>query len=267
QIATRLSVWEVLRVEHGKGLDAVDLLTGERCFVHEVMGSEVLAARDAILARVTVHDVAVLCGVHESPLGPEAADAVIASFREANLARGDSAATVRLVELWHEQLAAAERRAATPTKLTNTDGHDVATIEDHFEIRRGTLEAVFEKLAALDGVIVDEQARKGVKLTFTRPGNALHAWWTNTVIGSARLTPASLMVNTNSVERAEALADHMRDVLGSLATWKKRTRKELPTIFGVETVVIDAQATDSPLPLLDGYRAWLDSPLPKLGGR
>jgi hypothetical protein len=88
-----------------------NLVSGERWFVHEVMGSEVLAPRDAILARVTVHDVAVFCGVHESPLGPAPADEVIASFRDGDLSRGDWGAAVRLIELWHEQLSAAERKA------------------------------------------------------------------------------------------------------------------------------------------------------------
>ncbi|MDB4955686.1 MAG: hypothetical protein JWO36_3255 [Myxococcales bacterium] len=268
QLTTRLSVWEILRVEHGRGVEAVDLLSGDRCFVHEVMGSEVLAPRDTVLARVTVHDVAVFCGMHESLLAPAPADEIIASFRDGGLMHGDWAAAVRLIELWHGQLAAAERKAAAPMRLSNTDGHDVATIEDHFAVAGGALEPVLEKLVALEGVLVDERDRKGARLTFTRPGNAVHAWWKNTIVGSARLTPTRLIVSTNSIERAEALADRVRDVLGSLATWKKRTREELPTMLGGKTVTIDAQATDSPsASLLDAFRAWLDSPLPKLAGR
>lgn len=150
----------------------------------------------------------------------------------------------------------------------NTDGHDVATIEDHFGLATGAFESVFQKLAALDGVIVDEYDHKGARLTFTRPGNALHAWWKNTVVGSARLTSTRLIVSANSIERAEALADRARDALGSLATWKKRTRQELPAMLGGETLTIDAQVTDSPSPsVADAFRAWLDSPIPKLGGR
>ena len=76
--------------------------------------------------------------------------------------------------------------------------HDLATIEDHFALAIEALEPVFDKLAALDGVVVNEHDRKGARLTFTRPGNAFHAWWTNTVIGSARLTPTRLIVSTNS---------------------------------------------------------------------
>ncbi|HSS03103.1 MAG TPA: SEC-C domain-containing protein, partial [Kofleriaceae bacterium] len=206
QLASHLSVWEVLRVERGKGVDVVDLLSGERCFVHEVMGSETLAARDAILARVTVQDIAVFCGLHESPLGPAPADHVIASFRAGGLAHGDRGAAARLIELWHEQLLAAERKRTAPMTITNTDGHDVATVEDHFALAGGAFEPVFETLAAIEGVVVDERDRKGARLTFTRPGNALHAWWKNTIVGSARLTPARLVISTNSTERAEALA-------------------------------------------------------------
>jgi hypothetical protein len=269
QLATCLSMWEILRVEHGKGVDAVDLLTGERCFVHEVMGSEVLVARDAILARVVVHDdVAVFCGIHESMLGPLAADEVLAGFRASGLARGDWSAAVRLIELWHEQLSAAERKRASPMKLANTDGHEVATIEDHFALARGALEPVFDKLAALDGVLVDERDRKGARLTFTRAGNATNAWWTNTVLGSARLTPTRLIVSSNSIERADALAARVREVVDRLATWKKRTREELPAMLGGESLVIDAQAVASPAAsMTDAFRAWLDSPIPTLGGR
>jgi hypothetical protein len=267
QLATELSVWEILRVEHGRGVDAVNLLSGERCFVHEVMGSEVLVPRDAVLARVTGDDVAVFSGMHESLLGPARADEVITSFRDCGLAHAGWGAAVRLIKLWHEQLAAAERKAAEPLKLTNTDGHDVATVEDHFALAAAAFEPAFEKLAALDGVIVDERDRTGARLTFTRPGNALHAWWKNTIVGSARLTPTRLIVSTNSLERAETLATRVRDVCGNLATWKKRTRKELPAAFGGETVTIDGQAIDSISPsVLDVYRAWLDAPLPKLGG-
>jgi len=42
QLATPIGVWELLRVDPGRGVDAVDLLTGTRCFVQEAMGSGML---------------------------------------------------------------------------------------------------------------------------------------------------------------------------------------------------------------------------------
>jgi hypothetical protein len=86
-------------------------------------------------------------------------------------------------------------------------------------------------------------------------------------VGSVRLTPTRLIVSTNSIERADSLVNRVQDVLGNLATWKKRTREEVPATLGGETIAIDGQAIDSILPsTLDPFRAWLDSPIPKLGG-
>jgi len=50
QLATPIGVWEVLRVDPGRGVDAVDLLTGTRCFVHEAMGSRTGGSWDAVTA-------------------------------------------------------------------------------------------------------------------------------------------------------------------------------------------------------------------------
>jgi hypothetical protein len=266
QLATPVGIWEILRVDHGRGVDAVDLLTGTRCFVHEAMGSGMLAPRDAILARAVADEVVVFCGVHETPLDPTNAEAVVARFGEA--ASKDGAAQ-RLIDLWEGQVAETRRKAATPVKITNTDGHEAATVEDRFALHGGSFEAAFARLAALDGVNVDERDRAGARFTFTRAGNAKHAHWANTIIGSARLTPTRLVVQTNSSERAEVLMARLCDVLGDLATWKKRTRETLPEILGGETVMIDGQLVTSPAQttLRDAYRAWLDLPVPSLGGR
>jgi hypothetical protein len=268
QLATPLSVWEILRVEPGRGVEAVDLLSGARCFVHEVMGSETLAARDAILARVTVHDIAVFCGMHESLLAPGRADEIVTSIRAGGAGRGEWRTAVGLIESWNQQLAAQARKAAAPMQITNTDGHAVATIEDHFALAHGALEPVVDKLAALAGVVVDERDRRGARLTFTRPGNAFHATWKNTIVGSARVTPTRVVVSTNSIERAEALAARVRDVLADLATWKKRVREELPVTLGGGTVMVDGQAvTAGSANVAEAFRAWLDSPIRKLEGR
>jgi hypothetical protein len=194
------------------------------------------------------------------------ADAVVARFGEVTSKDG---AAQRLIDLWEGQLAETRRKAATPMTVTNTDGHEAATVEDRFSIRGGSFEAVFARIAALDGVNVDERDRAGARFTFTRAGNAKHGHWANTIIGSGRLTSTRLVVQTNSSERAEALTTRLRDALGELATWKKRTREVLPETRGGETVMIDGQLVTSPpeTTLRDAYREWLDQPVPSLGGR
>jgi len=247
-------------------VDVVDLLTGTRCFVHEAMGSETLAPRDAILARAVADEVVVFCGVHEVPLDPTNAEAVVAQFGERV---SEDGAAQHLFDLWEGQVAERRRKASTRVRVTNTDGHEAETVEDRFALRVGSFEAVFARLAALDSVNVDEHDRAGARFTFTRAGNAKHANWTNTIIGSARLTPTRLVVQTNSSERADALTTQLRDALGDLATWKKRTRDALPELFGGETVMIDGQRLRSPPEAVvrDAYREWLLQPIPLLGGR
>lgn len=266
QLATRLSVWEVLRVERGRGVELVDLLSGQRCFVHEVRGSQTLVLRDAILGRVVMDDPAVLCGIHERTLSPRSAAAVVERARAIGLDRGDSGAGPRLIELWQEQLTESERKAATPMTMTNTDGHAIMHVEDRFSVVKGHADAVFDALVAIDGAIVDECDRTGARISFTRPGNAMHAGWDNTIVGSARLTPNRLVVTTNSLERARELSDRLRGVLGELATWQKRTSEEPAVMYGGEKIALDAQALDAGS-ARDVVRGWLDSAIPALGGR
>lgn len=260
QLQTRLSIWEVLSVDRGRGMEVVDLLSGHQCFVDEKLGSQTLLPRHAILGRVLLGEHNVFCGIHESPLGPVEADHVVQK------ARGTSPAIGALLEAWHDELEELERKATTPMIVRNTDGHDVANVEDVFVVARGAFQRVVQTLAALDGVVVDEHRVKNARLTFTRPGNAVHPSWTNTVIGTARLTPTRFVVTTNSLERAETLVNSLRVALSTLATWKKRERGELPALLGGETVMMDSQAVRS-ASTVDAFRGWLDSPSPLLEGR
>lgn len=260
QLQTRLSVWEVLSVDRGTGMEVIDLLSGHRCFVDENRGSQTLLPRHAVLGRVVLGERNVFSGIHESPLAPMEADRVVQK------ARGTSAAIGALLESWHDELENLELKAKTPMIVRNTDGHDVASIEDVFSVARGAFQRVVQTLAALDGVAVDEHRAKNARFTFTRAGNAVHPSWTNTVIGTARLTPTRLVVTTNSLERAEALAQSLRVELSTLATWKKREREELPVMLGGETVTMDAQAVRS-ASAVDAFRGWLDSASPLLEGR
>lgn len=197
QLATRVGVWEILSVDQGRGVEAVELLTGKRCFVHEVMATGILAVRDTILARAVDDEIVVFCGVHEMPLDPQNADAVLTRLGEASAEAGTKVgaevgsrheADLRLIELWEGQAAEQRRKAASPMTFLNTDGHAAEVVKDRFALRSGSFTEVLERLAALEEVSVDEHDRSGARLTFARAGNAAHAHWANTIIGTARLT-------------------------------------------------------------------------------
>jgi hypothetical protein len=76
QRASWLSVWEVIEVRAGEGLELRDLFAEEERSVREILATETVVKRDCILARVVVLDeAAVLGGTHPRPLPPvEAAE-------------------------------------------------------------------------------------------------------------------------------------------------------------------------------------------------
>lgn len=111
QLRARCSVWEMLRVEHGTGLELVDLLSGQRCFVHEALGSSMLDDRDVLLTRVVeIGELCLLAGLHPQPLPPPWAAKVVRQF-EGNDAQKPSAP--ELVAAWADAVAAMHLEAVT----------------------------------------------------------------------------------------------------------------------------------------------------------
>lgn len=259
QLATRLTIWEVLRVEPGRGVEVIDLLGDERVFVHELRASQVLLPRLAVLGRVVRDgETPVFCGMHEIPLPPDDVDAIV---------RAAPTSLRALVERWSAAVREADRKAALPSTATNTDGEPVVLVEDHFAIGKAKLARTIDALAALEDVVVDERRPGRAALTFVRAGNRVHRAWQNTVIGTASLTATKLVVATNSLARADALLARVRDAVGSAATYQRRTRAEMPVPRGGRELVIDSQAVAAPPDPLDVECDFLDGPLAILDGR
>lgn len=118
QLRSRCSIWEVLRVERGTGLELVNLLTGQRGFVHELLGSSTLGARDALLTRVVdIGELHLFAGLHPQPLPPSWAAKVVQRF-EGTDAQKPSAP--ELMAAWAEALDAMHAEAASPARRIHT---------------------------------------------------------------------------------------------------------------------------------------------------
>jgi hypothetical protein len=287
----RLSIWEVLEVDAGRGLVLRDLLTGESRRVHDVQASQALAPRDAILARVVDHvEPAVICGVHPRYLSPsKAAPAVDRAQRRLRRERGgrvqallDPKMVRFLVDSWEHAIAAADLAAAVPPRLQNTDGEDLVQTVDHFDFDPSARPAIAARLDGLEGCerAGDPQAPAGAvsSYSFTRPGNAMHPTWENTIVGMARLRRGALEVETNSTPRADALRRRVEAACGTLVRHVRR--EETCGAALVERVKAasggHARPRAVPPPELirvmqqeqrKMYSAWLDAPIPALGGQ
>ena len=283
QCRSWLSVWEVVAVESGVSLGLRDLLTGETAEVEERQGSESLVQRDAILARVVKDgERSVLCGVHPHRLPPSAAAEVVRRAKgklrrkkpvlPERLRDGEMGAY--LIRRWEGAVRGLVERPARPARLHNTDDEPLLVTYDHFTVEQGAEAAVEERLARLPGFEIDGPlaGEREPTYVFLRE-NPKGAMLPNVVIGRARLGRGSLVLETNSRERADALRRKVEAACGALV--RHRIRGHADPLSRALPNAADppppgqAPAEEAQLVLEvkeQLYRNWPDQPLPALAG-
>lgn len=276
-----VTVWEVLEVRKGVGVRVKDLLGGGAHFVYEVRGSQTLLPRHAMLGRVVEHEgLAVFCGVDPQPLPPLEADEVVQVARRLLGVRGHRPVprerlaaedtSLGLVLLWHDVAERLKAKAEQGPRLTNTDGEPLVFVVDRYTFAPEARSRVLEALSTLEGAEVDEDGEV-FRCTFLKEGNAMHASWENTIIGSAEVGADSLRLEANSVERADALRRRVEAACEGLVRHRSREKTE-------PSKTREGRAVQRPPPSPEEqealrefkaqhYAAWLDSKLPALQGK
>jgi hypothetical protein len=278
-----LSVWEVLDVAPGSGLEVRDLLTGVERRVAELSGSRVLVARDAVLGRVVDHDrVSVFAGVHPRPLAPEDAAEVVRAVRgRVRRRRGIPVERLRepaveryLIARWEDAVAAMDARSSLPPILYNTDGDELLFTTDHFGFdpaARGEVEAALASVEGLEGPDGDDG---GECYTFVRAEGARAMMPGNTILGRVRLTAAGLALETNSLARADRLRKRVEAACGDLLAHRAREHTSPDALVDSPTEDVREPEEPSPPPEVERalaewlehyYAAWVDQAVPALG--
>lgn len=276
------SLWEARRVEPGVGIELFDLLTHESRFVHEVRGTRGLRPWSVLLASVVDHpEVSVFAGLYPRVLMPVEAERVLGIVRRmlgvrkrilkpVNL-RG-TAVQLAMVVAWRDATIEAEEAASKPRIVNNTDGDPLVFCTDRFDIQ-GSVEELIDSLAAIEGAEVDH-ADESKEIAFTRPGNKMHKQWPNTILGRAVVNGARLLVETNSLARADALRKRIEKAAGARVKYRLRDVRDL------EHVLDDPSIARTPAPepppearaalreVMERMRdAWVDERIPALSGR
>ena len=277
--AAWLTVWEATAVEPGASVTFEDLLSGEVRTVIEKTASQLLVARDAVLARIVdLDDGSYLAGLYPRVLPPEDAAEVVRLARS-RLRRKRAVPVERLrdtgfgrylIRKWEKSVIAHDRRREVPPQLTNSDGDPFLLTVDRFRLQPGTGPDVATKLAAVDGA--DSHVDADDCYVFTRAVDDSRSLLTNVVIGHARLDGNILRLETNSVSRADHLRARVESACGDLLAHQIREHVDprSPEIArdGNEkppepTAEMDAFMHDH---LRRHYATWPDHPLPALGG-
>lgn len=275
-----LSVWDVTRVEPGRGVEVADLLTRETRRVRVVGASQTLTPRDTILARIIdIEGTSIFAGVHRQPLLPRGAMDVVDELRKVKQLVGDvptdrlrELKTARLmVAIWEREAADLVERARRGPTPHNTDGDDLLYTADSYRFAPADRDAIDQALGQFP-IVERERPGEAIRFTFVRADNPLDT--EGTVIGSAFIGTDRLRLESNSVRRADELRERVEAAVGKLLEGHEREYLDPMAGAGGQTEpgpAIAGQAPTSPEEIREQkelfYSNWADSPIPALGER
>jgi hypothetical protein len=180
-----------------------------------------------------------------------------------------------LIALWNDAVDVMRSRPM-PT-LTNTDGDPLSLTTDRFELLVRRDEAA-HRIERLKGVVEDEAEGEDRVFTVTKPANAAHRSWKNTIIGTLRLSTRELRVETNSTRRADRLRQILEAELTGMIRFRLRSETNTEMLMGEAAKRAsrhEARPPEAMAPELvaavrsfreQHMRAWLDDSIPALGG-
>jgi len=285
-----LSIWEVRAVTPDLAVSVRDFFTGEERHVLEKSGSRTLTPRDAILGRVVNFEgISVFCGMYPRILPPRPAAGVVAAIRKILGVRTSKVSVGRLrdavppsawVATWGEAVRLQEVAASRIPQLSNTDGDPLLLTKDRFDFVPADRACIAAKLMDLaqDDDPEDDGAERS--FTFKKPGNAMHKSWDNTIVGHAVLESGALVLETNSIRRADDLRAKVERALDGLARYRVREYQD-PEVALREAGAPSRRSgsparKDDPTPpeLVEALKdlkrrhmeEWLDTPIPALSG-
>lgn len=178
-----------------------------------------------------------------------------------------------------------------PPVLHNTDG-DIFAMHKLYFMLSCTVQEAFDRLRPLrldyeDECYADKAVVSGsgeleeIAFEWFKKGNKKIAEWENTIMGHCRLTPGSLRVEVNSVERARKIRRLVSRLLGSAAVYQNEVIETAEELFQ-KTDKQRAEDTAQPRPrtriqqspeMEDVIReiagrhwaSWIDQKIPALG--
>ena len=278
-----LGVWEVTRVEKGRGFEAVDQLTNQKRFIHEKKGTEKLKPRDSILGWVVdCKDLSIIGGMHPLALGPRDIDPIVREIRRLCHVRTRPASLECLARPMIQSALINEWRHAVDglfnrpsSRLTNTDGDPFSPTTDYFDILSPDMSELLSRLAGTPGV--EKSSPRGNQPAFVilREGNTKLKEWDNTVVGTIMIDRRRLCLETNSTSRADQLRQLLSTHLGGLIRYRLREEMGSAEMFLEDAksqqdepkAIVDPEAASLVRVMRNQYMTrWLDESIPILGG-
>lgn len=282
-LASWISLWQVTEVQPGVGERVEDLLTGSVRFIHDVSSSRMLRVHAVMLgAVVDCGGVSWFGGAHSRALGPGEADHVAGAFRRHFKLRARRAgierlrnpeASATLIAIWDETVEDMDN--APPPRLTTVGGDPFELTSDRFDFDPGQRAAITRALEKLPDVIDFRVINGTFEVVVGEPGAVLKGQGAQRVIGHIEVRETSIVVETQSVRRADSLRRSLEGHLGPLVRFRHRKSKNVQAMLDdagskppPRAAEMDAGLAAIALQLkMEHMKRWVDESIPALGGQ
>jgi hypothetical protein len=298
-LAAPFSFFEVLACDPGSGMTLRNVMTKEEHAVNERSASRGMQRGDLLFGQLaSVDHLTLLEACNGFAISPMEKARIVAL--RAHIASACPAIThevlrerdFELLDLFHE---IADRVLNPPPPiLQNTDGEPISPHRLTFELNASP-QAAFD---ALKHLAVDEEEEDmladavrdgdgnltGVRFSWKKLGNKVHAEWDNTILGTIEIDGTRLVAEVNSRARAKkiraeietALGDEVRHVASDVQSPEKLLARLRASNDGGSRAAREESERLAQLPEIrekllqmaaGHWERWVDQPLPILGNR
>lgn len=240
------SFYQVKKVIPSQSIEVSDILLDTEHTVHEIKGSEQLKTGGIVFGRIiTINGNSVFLGMMPHIIPPSFYYKIIAKKK---------ALTHTYKKLDISSLLKESQRALiswcldliismfSPPIIQNTDGDLIEFSKAYFTLKTTPEEAV-KKLKSLTiekniHELLDyaEYDKNGSiqKITFpwSKAGNKIHKFWSNTTLGNITITNSELILETNSKKRLDRGRKLIEKKLCAEVLWKKKRNQKVLTPTG-----------------------------------
>lgn len=289
------SFFEILRCDIDRGFRARDVFTGEEREVMERSATQGMQPGDLLFGQLVDAEGITILECSGPCLIPPIYKIELIDFRK-KILRGEPRISREALCDWDFELIACyldvlERvlHPALPS-LHNTDGEPIQMHRLSFDV--DSPQQAFDALKDLDfdrtteDLLADAHRTASgelekAKWDWKKPGNELHASWTNTILGHIEIKGRRLTAEVNSARRAEEFKSLIAERLGEAA----RLRGD--TIASMERMLEEALEAGPAAPspeeaalnespdlqahvrrmMAEHYERWVSDQIPALGGR
>ena len=299
-IVRPVSFYEIVSVQRGQSAVLRDILIGEEIEIEEHSGTTTMRPGDIMYAQIWIlPEVATLGRTGPVIITPDRKLEIIKlrAKLQRKIKKQNRDLTASDLVHYKEEIRTVylniRDAMSAPPKLLNTDGEPFLSHKIHFKI--ASAQEAFDALAPLawgwekEDLLEEAEhnpdgSLQNIEFSWAKKGNKMHKSWDNTILGHIKIQDKSLVVEVNSVNRAQRIKDEIEQRLGAHATHTGTTTetpeqmlkqaKQRGALRGgekkpeVEDLLRDPEVRRKiEAEMQKQFEGWVQTKIPALGGR